>query len=100
MGYTSILDPTRGDQFFPSMPFGLGRAPRPAWPPTSSFANPIALAHFVRIAQDDPAASTDDWLDLLTDGWSQPILDPLLYDPGPSRCPVPDPDCVHAARRE
>jgi len=81
MGYTSIFDPTRGDQYFPSMPFGLGRAPRPAWPPTSSFANPIALAHFARIEAEHPSATTDDWLDVLTDGWSQPILDPLLHDP-------------------
>ena len=84
MGYTSIFSPTRGDQYFPSMPFGLGRAPRPAWPPAPSFANPVALAHFVRVADDHPAATTDAWLDLLTDGWSQPILDPLLYASFPS----------------
>ena len=84
MGYTSIFDPTRGDQYFPSMPFGLGRAPRPAWPPASSFANPIALAHFVRITQDHPCDTTEQWLDRVTDDWSQPILDPLLYNSFPS----------------
>ena len=84
MGYTSIFEPTRGDQYFPSMPFGLGRASRPAWPPAPSFANPIALAHFVRVATDAPEASADEQLDLLTDGWSQPILDPLLRDPDPA----------------
>ena len=81
MGYTSIFSPPRGDAYFPSMPFGLGRAPRPSWPPAPSFANPIGLARFVRIAEDHPDESTDDWSLRLTDGWTKPIIDPLLYDP-------------------
>jgi hypothetical protein len=46
-------------------------------------ANPIALAHFIRVAADHSSATTAEQLDLLTDGWSQPILDPLLHDPDP-----------------
>lgn len=81
MGYTGIFEPTRGDMYFPSMPFGLGRAPRPSWPPAPSFANPIGLAHFVHIAERHPDESIDQWSARLTDGWTQPIIDPLLHDP-------------------
>src|SRR5204863_6170021 len=78
MGYTSIFSPTRGDDYFPSMPFGLGRAPRPAWPPAPSFANPIALAHFVRVAAGHPLATTPEQLDLYTPASSHAILAPPL----------------------
>jgi len=80
MGYTSIFEPTRGDRYFPSMPFGLGRAPRPSWPPASSFANPVGLAHFLRLAGDHPEERPADWIGRFTAGGTRPIIDPLLYE--------------------
>jgi hypothetical protein len=57
---------------------------KPIWPPASSFAAPVALAHFFYLKQQDPAASPQAIADALLRGGKQPILDPLLYGQFPA----------------
>ena len=83
MGYEGIFGEPR-PEYFQSLSLGLGPAPRPAWPPSSSFANPVALAHFIYLSKRYPDNCWTFWADRLTDSWSKPILDPLLYDEFPA----------------
>jgi hypothetical protein len=82
MGYAGIFDQPR-EKYFQSFFLGLGPAPKQTWPATPSFANPIALAHFICLAKRYPQESTASWASRLTNSWSKPILDPILYDEFP-----------------
>jgi hypothetical protein len=99
MGYTSIFKPPRAGAFFAYMPYGIGFAPRPAWPVAPSFANPVALAYYFFIAQRDPDAGPDAWLRTLTQDGTKPILDPLLYDAFPRATNEPLPPACTMARK-
>ncbi|MGC4066939.1 MAG: hypothetical protein QM784_20345 [Polyangiaceae bacterium] len=83
MGYDDILGAPR-PRSFRSLTFGLGPAPRPAWPPAPSFANPVGLAHFIHLSLQYPEETPAWWMSRLTDTWSKPIVDPLLYRQFPS----------------
>ncbi len=83
MGYANLLDMSRAKSF-QSLILGIGPAPRHGWPPTSSFANPVALAHLVCLSLRYPGESAASWAYRLTDSWTKPILDPLLYDEFPA----------------
>jgi hypothetical protein len=82
MGYESIFGVPRA-AYFSTLYLGLGEAPRPTWPPSSSFANPIALAHYICLSKRYPGESATFWMNRLTDSFSKPILDPLLYNEFP-----------------
>ena len=83
MGYESIFGEPR-EEHFQSLSLGLGPAPSPAWPPSSSFANPVALSHFIFLSMQYPEHALMFWVDRLTDSWSKPILDPLLHGEFPA----------------
>jgi hypothetical protein len=83
MGYEGLLGPLRPGRYFPFAQLGLGEGLEPAWPPTPSFANPIALAHFLFLVQRRPEQTTAVWLRDFTQGGAKPIWDPLLHDTFP-----------------
>jgi hypothetical protein len=83
MGYTvdGWMTGVQRDEYFESLGMGCGLGPtsKPTWPPASSFANPVALAHFIYVTEQYPDESAESWLKRFTDSWTKPILDPLLH---------------------
>lgn len=79
LGYDTQFDPVREGAYWSYQPFGFSGAAGQPWPASNSFANPVALAHYLYPAQRMPGSPPDAILRALTQDHPLPIIDPLLY---------------------
>jgi hypothetical protein len=79
VGYVDTLEFRAAPMFFPASSTGLGISTRPGWPAVSSFANPVGLAYFAYLADQHPDETVAQLLARITNQWTKPTVDPLLY---------------------